>query len=285
MAAPVIVPELQFVDANGAPYAGGTLASYITGTSTPKATWLDPDQFGLNTNPIVLDAAGRCLCWGDGDYRLVLSDAAGNLIWDQPATTVVSAAMASVVSAPTIAEAVALLGINDLIAAETAARVAADGAEQSARIAADNAEATTRANADTAEANARIAGDANSHTEVVNEYNRAYAAEQALAAQIATAGVGDLSTFRTVTVTTDTLGNFSAAWSPAFTYAVKQYAGGQPFISVVSPRAVQAGAEFVSVTMFLDHCSGMLQNSDGLVPSPAITPAASVTFVFRVDGW
>jgi hypothetical protein len=138
MAAPVIIPEAQFIDADGHPYAGGSLASYIVGTSTPKATWLDPAGAALNTNPVILDAAGRCLLWGDGDYRLILRDAAGNLIWDQPATTIVSAAMGPVVSAPTIADAVGLLGISDLIAAEASARAAADSTEQTARIAADN---------------------------------------------------------------------------------------------------------------------------------------------------
>src|SRR5580765_8611613 len=115
MAAPVIIPELQFIDADGHPYAGGSLATYVVGTTTPKATWVDPDQAALNTNPIILDSAGRCLCWGDGEYRLILRDAVGNLIWDQPATTIVSAAMAPVMLAPTIADAVHLLGIDDMI--------------------------------------------------------------------------------------------------------------------------------------------------------------------------
>lgn len=148
MAVPVIIPELQFIDADGHPYAGGTLETYITGTTTPKATWVDPEQAALNPNPIVLDAAGRCLCWGDGEYRLILRDSAGNLVWDQPATTIVSAAMAPVVAAPTIADALELLGINDLIAAEAAARNASDAAEQAARIAADNAEKAAREAAD-----------------------------------------------------------------------------------------------------------------------------------------
>jgi hypothetical protein len=105
--------------------------------------------------------------WADGDLRLVLRDAAGNLVWDELATTIVSAAMAPVVSAPTIPDALNLLGVSGLIAAEATARSNADSAEQSARIAADNAitaaytaadttlqtninnEATTRANADT----------------------------------------------------------------------------------------------------------------------------------------
>jgi hypothetical protein len=169
MAAPIINPEPQFADANGTPYAGGSLASYIVGTSTPKSTYLDPGLTALNTNPIVLNSAGRCVMFGDGEFRLVLRDAAGNLIWDQPSTSIVSAAMAPVVSAPTIADAVDLLGLGDASASEAAARAAADSAEQSARIAADNAEATTRGNADTT-----------LQTNIDAERTRAMAAEAAL---------------------------------------------------------------------------------------------------------
>jgi hypothetical protein len=149
MAALLPNPCPQFCDANGEPYAGGSLATFVTGTSTPKQTWSDPEQTVTNQNPIVLDAAGRCIMYGDGDYRLVLNDAAGNLIWDQPSSTIVSAAMQPVISAPTIEDAVGLLGINDLIAAEASARAAADSAEAAARTAADNAEASARAAEDT----------------------------------------------------------------------------------------------------------------------------------------
>src|SRR3954465_9743355 len=142
MAAPVISPELQWSDANGTPYAGGSIATYVVGTSTPKATWPDPGQAALNTNPVVLDAAGRSLMFGDGNYRLVLRDALGNLIFDQPATTIVSAALAPVGAAPPTPAGVTRLGLDDAGASEAAARAAADSAEQSARIAADNAEAS-----------------------------------------------------------------------------------------------------------------------------------------------
>jgi len=145
MALPLVIPELQFLDANGHPYAGGSLTSFTPGTSTPKQLWLDADQTASQTNPVILDSAGRCLCWGSGDYRLVLRDAAGNEVWDIEATTIVSAAMAPVVSAPTLADAVHQLGIDDLIAAEAAARAAADSAEQTARIAADNVLTATTA--------------------------------------------------------------------------------------------------------------------------------------------
>lgn len=80
-------PEVQFCDANGHPYAGGTIDIYIPGTDTPRDTWQDEAGTALNTNPIILDAAGRAIIWGEGEYRFVLKDADGNLIYDQIAST------------------------------------------------------------------------------------------------------------------------------------------------------------------------------------------------------
>lgn len=161
MAEPVLVPEPQFCDADGMPYAGGTINTYIIGTDTAKDVWLDPGQTALQTNPIVLDAAGRCVMWGDGDYRLVLRDASGNLIWDQPSTSIVSAAMAPVVKAPTIADAVRLLGIDDAIQAEIDRATAAEAAlrvDLNAEIArAEAAEAALRADLDAEIARAEAA--------------------------------------------------------------------------------------------------------------------------------
>jgi hypothetical protein len=172
-------PEPQFCDANGHPYAGGTIETYTPGTTTPKLTWSNAGQTAQNTNPIILDAAGRCVMYGDGNYRLVLRDASGNLVWDQPSSTVISAAMFPVVSAPTIADANNLLGTSTLVNNEAAARAAADSAEANARIAADNAEATARANADDAEFNARIFAD---NAEATTRNNSDVALANAIAA-------------------------------------------------------------------------------------------------------
>lgn len=73
----------QFLNGNGAPLAGGTVQFYVPGTSTPKDTWQDAGQTILNTNPVILDAAGRATIFGSGAYRQIVRDAAGNLIWDQ----------------------------------------------------------------------------------------------------------------------------------------------------------------------------------------------------------
>jgi microcystin-dependent protein len=53
------------------------------GTTTLKTTWRDAAETVANTNPIVLDSAGRAIIYGDGSYRQVVRDRNGNLIWDQ----------------------------------------------------------------------------------------------------------------------------------------------------------------------------------------------------------
>lgn len=85
---PLPEPEPQFCDANGVPYAGGTITTYVPGTSTPANTWSNMEGTALNTNPIILDASGRALIYGTGNFRFVLKDAAGNLIYDQETSAV-----------------------------------------------------------------------------------------------------------------------------------------------------------------------------------------------------
>lgn len=75
--------ETQFSDANGAPFTGGKVYFYVPGTTTPKATWQDSGGTTLNTNPVILDSAGRAIIWGNGSYREILQDQFGNTIWDQ----------------------------------------------------------------------------------------------------------------------------------------------------------------------------------------------------------
>lgn len=82
-AVPLPPGMLQFCDPTGAPYAGGLVYTYIPGTTTAKTTWQDPAQATPNANPITLDANGRAVIWGSGQYRQQLFDQFGNLIWDQ----------------------------------------------------------------------------------------------------------------------------------------------------------------------------------------------------------
>lgn len=84
--------EISFFDSNGNPLTAGKIFFYIPNTSTPKNTWQDQGQTILNTNPVILDAAGRAIIWGTGTYRQVVQDSIGNLIWDQIVTTPASGA-------------------------------------------------------------------------------------------------------------------------------------------------------------------------------------------------
>jgi len=76
-------PEIVFFDANGNPLAAGTVQTLVPNTTTSKQTWQDAASTILNTNPIVLDAAGRAIVYGSGTYRFIVRDSAGNLIYDQ----------------------------------------------------------------------------------------------------------------------------------------------------------------------------------------------------------
>ncbi len=80
-----ILPEAktQFTDSLGVPLAGGSVYFYLPNTTTPKDTYQDAAQTILNTNPVILDSAGRAIILGSGSYRQVLKDANGNTIWDQ----------------------------------------------------------------------------------------------------------------------------------------------------------------------------------------------------------
>ena len=78
----------QFFDNNGIPLSGGLLYTYAAGTSTPLATYTSISGNIANSNPIVLDAAGRVpneiwITTGYG-YKFVLQTATSVSIatWD-----------------------------------------------------------------------------------------------------------------------------------------------------------------------------------------------------------
>lgn len=75
----------QFFNDNGVPLVGGLLYTYLAGTTTPAATYTSSTGLTANSNPIVLNAAGRppYEIWLDGinSYKLVLKTSAGVQIW------------------------------------------------------------------------------------------------------------------------------------------------------------------------------------------------------------
>lgn len=84
-------PKAQFLDANGAPLAGGKVYTYAAGTTTPLATYTNAGGLVPNTNPVILDARGEADLWyaSGTSYKVVLKDANDATIWtvDNIATT------------------------------------------------------------------------------------------------------------------------------------------------------------------------------------------------------
>lgn len=76
------LPTLQFSQ-NGEPVSGGSVTVYAANTVTPANTWQDKAQTTLNTNPIILDAQGRCNVWlTDGlVYDFVIKTALGATLY------------------------------------------------------------------------------------------------------------------------------------------------------------------------------------------------------------
>ena len=70
----------QFFDSNGDPLTGGLIYTYLSGTTTPVTTYTTRDGTTNNTNPIVLNAAGRTPAeiWLDGGvlYKFILKTSA-----------------------------------------------------------------------------------------------------------------------------------------------------------------------------------------------------------------
>ena len=85
MAYSFIGGKFRETDATGLiPLAGGLLYTYAAGTLTPQATYTDAGGLSANTNPVVLDSAGRAdVFLGTSAYRMILKSAFGTTIWDE----------------------------------------------------------------------------------------------------------------------------------------------------------------------------------------------------------
>ncbi len=87
----LINPVLQFIDGNGAPYAGGSVTFYATGTLNLQTVYSDAGRTTPLTNPVSLNAAGRSSTSTTGpdvgvyflsaNYDYVLKNASGTTIY------------------------------------------------------------------------------------------------------------------------------------------------------------------------------------------------------------
>lgn len=75
--------EFQGIDDNGNPLAGGLVYFYEATTTTDKDVFTDSTLNTKHFQPVVLDANGRAAIWMTGNYKVVLRDSAGVLIYDE----------------------------------------------------------------------------------------------------------------------------------------------------------------------------------------------------------
>lgn len=117
----LIPPGKQtYFDQNGVPLAGGNVATYISGTRNSKPTYQDPGLTELNINPTPIGDDGTVVMWGSGSYETVVTDVNGNQVWDvytgaSLPDSAVSEAMLPVIGAPTLPQAISLLGIGPYV--------------------------------------------------------------------------------------------------------------------------------------------------------------------------
>ena len=75
----------QFFDNNGVPLAGGKLYTYAAGTTTPATSYTSSNGSVPNTNPIILDSAGRVSgeVWltSSASYKFTLATALDVTLW------------------------------------------------------------------------------------------------------------------------------------------------------------------------------------------------------------
>jgi len=71
------LPKFRWTKSDGTPLASGKVNTYVTSTSTPKATYTDRGALSQNANPVILDSNGEADIWLDTDarYRFVIQDA------------------------------------------------------------------------------------------------------------------------------------------------------------------------------------------------------------------
>jgi hypothetical protein len=109
----------QFFDNNGVPLSGGKLYTYAAGTTTPQTTFTSRNGLTANTNPIILDSAGRTpeQVWSTEGvlYKYVIETANNELIrsWDNIGGSIVASDLAQdLANTSNVADGDALIGFR-----------------------------------------------------------------------------------------------------------------------------------------------------------------------------
>ena len=80
----LINPTPQYFDGSGLVVSDGKLFFFVAGTNAPLDTFADSELSIPNTNPVLLDGAGRCPnIFFSGNARLILEDSLGTQIFER----------------------------------------------------------------------------------------------------------------------------------------------------------------------------------------------------------
>lgn len=103
-------PVLRVYDNSGNLAIGGSIFTYIAGTSTPLATYTDASGTTPNANPTILNSRGECSLWlaTGQSYKITAFDASSNLLWTKDSISNTAAITAAIITngaqvVPTIA--------------------------------------------------------------------------------------------------------------------------------------------------------------------------------------
>ena len=84
MATGNVIPDPIFtgLDSDGNPLSGGKLFAYAAGTTTPQDTYTSSALTSANTNPVVLDSAGRATIFlSSSAFKFILKTSADVTVW------------------------------------------------------------------------------------------------------------------------------------------------------------------------------------------------------------
>jgi len=113
MAAYLAPIPTTFLDDQGNPLSGGKVYTYASGTTTPQASFTDATGSVANTNPVILDSAGRAnIYFGSSAYSLKVTTSGDVFVrqYDNVSASAPSTIVSDIASTSDMSKGVALVG-------------------------------------------------------------------------------------------------------------------------------------------------------------------------------
>lgn len=92
-------PRQIFQDSAWNPGIAYQIYTYAAGSLTPKDTYKDAALTTPNTNPVICNARGEVVMFGNEQYRVILKDSLGSTVWDQDNVESASSAVSTAIAA------------------------------------------------------------------------------------------------------------------------------------------------------------------------------------------